>query len=424
MDTITLVGPDGLTLTVPGSFTEVPEEETPQLPLVADLDERDDSTGVRPRISVRVDQLGPELNSIAQLSASTVNRQIESGRHVVAVDVLPVDGHPDGRWVTSVFPRSGTTILEYQYLTIRASQAITLSTQVKASRVDPGIALLHYLTQTLVCPDSPGTVQRPPSLSASAVSRTDPATLGPDREPLGDFSARQPFTSACPPLTPDDLAALKSIISRRRRGHDGLVAGGLVELDGRVTGAGGIARDLLLSARARLTAGLTEVGGDGRRVFQVLATGSDVAVLADPPPGQGRHGQSLEVVPSLTVAARLIRWLGLAPAWTRGIGQADALTVQVDSRAWNTRIHEPDAPVPEGAPPGLRALWSEPWQLVTVRSTKRFKNGPRTIQFLKTPEAGYAVFSVDPTSGSAFLQARPSVELLRELLVVSGAVDA
>jgi hypothetical protein len=420
MDTITLVGPDGLRLTVPNSFAEVPEDESAQLPLVAELDEADDLTEFRPRISVRVDPLGPQLASVAQLTAATVNRQIAAARHVVAVDVLPVEAHADGRWVTSVFPNAGTTVLEYQYLTIRGARAITLSVLVKASRVDPGTDLFRYLTQTLVCEGRPGEIQPPPIPDSPAVPGA-PTTL--ELEPLGDYGSRQPFTSACPPLTPDDLAALKSIVSRRRRGHDGLVGAGLVDPDGRVTGAGGIARDLLLSPRARLTAGLTEVGGDGRRVFQVLATGSDVAVIADAPPGERRSGQTLEVVPSLTVGARLIRWLGLAPAWTREIGPAQGLTVRVGARAWNWRIADPDTPVPEDAPAELAALWSEPWQLATVRSTKRFKNGPRALQFLKTPQAGYAVFSVDPDSGSVFLKARPSAELLRELLVVSGAVD-
>ncbi len=406
-----LIAADGLSLTVPASFTEAPERESAQLPLVAVVATDEDPGGFAPSISVRVDPVGPELASLTQLTQATIARQIAAEWHVVAVESLTLPGKADGRWVTSLSPRFGTTILELQYLTIRAGRAITLSVQVKASRIDPGLELFHSVVGTLECD------------GAGAEASTAPAELAP----LGDFGPRQPFTSARPPLGPDDLTALKSVIGRRRRGHDGLINAGLIESDGRLTGAGMIARDLLLGAKARLTAGLTKAGGEGRRTFQVLATGSDVLVIADPPPGgpgsADGSGQTLDVVPSLTLAARLVRWLGVAPAPTFGIGEADALTVRVEARAWNARIADPDAPPPDDAPAGLIRLWAAPWQLATVRSTKKFRNGPRFMQFLKTPEAGYAAFAFDSVDGSVVVRALSSAELLYDLLVVSGAVS-
>ncbi len=404
-----LITRDGLSLTVPDSFTEAPDQESAQLPLVAVVDSDDEPGGFAPTISVRVDPLSSELATLAQLTQATIARQIAADSHVVAVDVLTVAGQADGRWVTSVSPRYGTTILELQYLTLRGARAITLSVRVKASRIDPGIALFRYVAETLVW-DGPEATGAPVSA---------PETL----EPLGDFGPRQPFSSSRPPLAPADLTALKAVVSRRRRGHDGLLGAGLIEGDGRLTGAGMIARDLLLSAKARLTAGLTEAGSEGRRTFQVLATGSDVLVIADAPPPAPDRGQTLDVVPSLTLAARLVRWLGVAPAWTFGIGEADAPTVRVDARAWNARIADPEAPVPDDAPAGLVRLWEAPWRLATVRTTKKFKNGPRFIQFLSTPEAGYADFAFDSANASVVLRARSSAELLHELLVVSGAVS-
>ena len=174
-----LITRDGLSLTVPDSFTEAPDQESAQLPLVAVVDSDDEPGGFAPTISVRVDPLSSELATLAQLTHATIARQIAADSHVVAVDVLTVAGQADGRWVTSVSPRYGTTILELHYLTLRGARAITLSVRVKASRIDPGIALFHYVAETLVW-DGP----RGPGRAGEARPET--------REPLGDFGPRQP----------------------------------------------------------------------------------------------------------------------------------------------------------------------------------------------------------------------------------------
>ena len=312
-DGITLTGSGGLSLTVPDFFAELRERESAEVPLVAGID---GAEGFRPTVTVGVEASTPQLASIEQLSAGAVERQLDLGRLVVAVDVWPVEGQDDGRRVISLYAAGAETVLQLQYLTVRSGQAITLSLEVLASAHHFGLEVFRYVTGTLRC-DGPAD-EVPPSPSPDSVAEGDvrAASRGVTLEDLGDIRSRQRFHTEGPSLDADDVKALRASLKRSRRGREALIAAGLVQGDGQLTGIGSTVHDLLARSRAQLTAEVVVPGRDEPSVLEAFLRDSDVAVLADPPPGGVGAHRTLDVIPGLTLPVTLARWLGLAPAWT------------------------------------------------------------------------------------------------------------
>jgi hypothetical protein len=423
-DTVTLTAADGLRLTVPDFYREVPERESPEQPLVAVVKPEADPGEFTPTITVGVQASTPALASIGALGLATIERQHALGRHVVAVDVWPVPGQPDGRRIESLYVEGEATVLELQYLTLRAGRAITLSVLVLASAHGFGNEMFGYVAGTLAL-NGPGEPMSPDGAADPGATDGD-ALAGPGHaglESLAGVRASQPFHGPGERLDLDDLKALRASRRRHRLGRPRLVAAGLLDPDGQLTGAGASARDLLVRAKAQLLAEVTVPGGDGPHKLEALLGGAEVGVLADVPAGGAGTGKTLEVIPALALGVTLVRWLGLAPAWSFDPAAPPERETTIARAIWEARLTDPGTSPPRGATSEFIALWEQPWELATVRTTKRWRNGPGSVQYLSTPDAGYVLVIPDAHGRFVRLESRPSAQLLHALLVVAGIVD-
>jgi hypothetical protein len=421
METITLAGPSGLSLTLPHHYAELPEHETPHLPLAAAVEPWTNPRSFRPNITVQVDEPTPALATIEQLSLKTVRDQLSVGVHVAAVDVWPVAGQADGRRVECIYPGLDATILQLQYLTIRAGRCVTLSLQIDASKYDAALELFRYVTGTLAW-DTPA-IDVAPAIEAVPAADIFAMGRGIDLEFLGAVAAAQPFIPSRSRLTVEDVAELRDGMKRSRRSNERLIAAELADAGGRLTPAGVLAHDLLRKARGGLVAEVLVAGHEAPSVLTVQTNGADAVVVADAPPGESLPDQTLDIIPARTLPIALARWLGLAPAWTFGVAEPADQRARFDRGLWDARMADPAAPAPAGAAPGLLRMWEQPWRFVTIRSNRVMANGPGFLQLLSTPQAGSALVFIDPDGADVELQALPSAHLLHALLKLSGVLS-
>ena len=213
------------------------------------------------------------------------------------------------------------------------------------------------------------------------------------------------------------LAALRS--GKLRRGIDpaALEAGGLVTKRGRLTDVGEAAHRALSSPTREVV--IEVVTDDDPRVaaLHVSQRRDSTAVVASAPPGEPATGSTLDLIASQTTPIALVRWLGLAPAWTSQIAEGEALTLRIDPAVLDARLTASDAPPPADGTEELARMWSQPWQLATLRAGPP---RPRVTTVITTTESGSFRLERDRDSGEASLTPLPSAQYLLALLWFGG----
>ena len=407
---------DGFSLEVPGAFRELPELETGSVCLAAHVEPWPSPEEFRPSLAAEVAPLSPDAATLPQLSARTIAEQVAGGLHVAACDAwLEQDGEY-GRRITSIYPAMDTTVVQRQYLGIRGGRAITVSVQ-HGGGYERGMDIFRLAVSTIQCEfDDP-----PPEPDPATMPRLDPIARerGMDLEYLGGIRAAQPFKSAGPALDDAQLDALRR--GKLRRGTDpaALQAGGLVDERGRLTEVGDAARRAL-SSGARREVTLEVVTDDDPRVavlhaYQLRDT---AAVVASAPPGEPDAGTTVDVIAPQTTPIALARWVGLAPAWTFGITEdGEDRTLRLDAAILDARLTAPGALPPADANEYLVRMWTQPWQVTSLRASQP---GPLVGTVITTPEDGSFTLGRDSDSAQASLTPLPSASYLTVLLRLGG----
>lgn len=413
---------NGFSLEIPDGLSRAQELEAGQVCVAARVEPWQWPESFRPNLTAEVTPLAPDRATVEQLGTLAIATQVTLGAHVAACDVWLEEGHEPGRRITSLYPAMDTTVIQQQYVAIRGGRAVVVSVQVAADLYKLGLDLFGYVVSRIHCEfDDP-------------VPEPDPATMpridefarqqGEELEYLGRVRAAQPFQSSGPPLSSDQLEALRRGKPRRGTELAPLQAAGLMTDRGRLTELGEAARQGL---RSRIREIAVEVATDGDpRVAQLHAyqNRESTTVVASPPPGaepgsgtdaDSGAGGTVDVIPSMTTPVALARWVGLAPAWTLSIADGDTRWAEVDEAVLDARLASPDAPVPAGANPVLARFWSEPWQVATIAA------GPSqglTATVITTTEAGSLM--PDRAEGMVRLTPYPSASYLRALLRFGG----
>jgi hypothetical protein len=426
-----------LRLTVPEGYAVRLDAERPQRPVVAVLTEWEGPESQRPEIAVAVDEPTPALATIAQLSAATVAAQIARGRHVVAVDVWPpsgAGGAAPGRRVESVSADPaghGATVVQLHYLTIRAGRCVTVSLRHVAAGHAALAAAFDLVGETLALELPAVRIAPDPAAMPALDSRVTGASGDAAREDLGEIRDRQPFISTAHRLNPRDVDTLrgKRVLINRREHTAALVAAGFLSERGRrLTPAGRLARELLTRPAAEFHAEVTEPGQIRPHRLRVWGRGWDALVQAETwpwaAPEDDQPGRTLDLVPSNTVAVLVARWLGVAPAWPVELAPADApdRQVSVPREVWQACQINPAVPAPPDMTEAFERMWSESWRVAVLRSSA-IKRGPARIRLLFTGEMGIFVVRDVPEATEVTLEPYSSAELMRLLLIFTGALE-
>lgn len=408
---------DGVSLEIPDGLSVAPQSEARPVSLLA-LAEPWPQAGVfRPNLTVDLSPLAPDRATVPQLSALTIAGQIAVGEHVAACDIWPVPTGEDGRRIISLYPAMDTTVVQLQYVSIRGGRAIAVSMQQGADRQPYGAVVFRHAVGTLRCAfDDPVPEPDPTTMpSLDPIAREQ----GMEVEDLSGIRAAQPFQSAGPPLEDDQLGAVRRGTTR---GVDlaALQAGRLVTEDGRFTEAGEAAHRAL-SARPRAVREVTvEVVSDGDlRVAElnIHQLRDSTTLVASAPAGQPGSGHTLDVIASQTTPIALARWVGLAPAWTCGITDDESGTLALDQAVIDARLTDAASPAPEHVNAALERMWTQPWQLITLRAGAP---RPRSLTVITTARSGSFRLQRDREAGAASLRPLPSAEYLTELLWFGG----
>lgn len=412
-------GVDGFSLEVPNALHEVPELKTGSVCLAAHVDPWSWPEQFRPNLTAEVTALTPVRATVPQLSALTISAQIARGAHVAACDMwLEAGGEVDGRRITSLYAAMDTTVIQRQYVSIRGGRAINVSVHHGAG-YERGMDLFRLAVMTIRCDfDDP-----PPPPDPATMPRLDPFARGRGMEVeyLGAVRAAQPFVSAGPPLSDDQLDAIRR--GKLRRGTDSaaLEQAGLVTERGKLSELGQSARRALSAASRREVTVTVRSDGDPRlAVLHAYQRPDSTAVVADAPPGESRVGTTLDVIPSETTPITLARWLGLAPAWTFQIAEGEARAMRLDAASLDARLASPEAPPPAHATEGLARMWALPWQVASLRAGPP---GGLTGTVITTTEGGSFVVDRDPASGESSLTPMPSAQYLLQLLRFGGFAE-
>lgn len=409
----------GVSLEVPGTLQEAPELEGGTVCLVARAEPWPWPDAFRPNLTVEVSPLGPDRATIVQLSALTIAAQVALGAHVAACDVWPAPDGAHGRRIISIYPALNTTVVQLQFVTTCGDHAVTVSVQHAADNHEHGTAVFRHAVTSLSCefggaaPDpDPATM---PSLDPFAAER------GLELEYLGGVRASQPFQSAGPTLDEGQLDALRR--GKLRRGVDAsaLEAAGFVTPKGRLTDVGQAAHDALSSPAREVTIQVAVDDVPGVATLHAYQRRDSTVVVATAPPGESGSGTTVDLIASQTTPIALARWLGLAPAWTFGLGDGDAPTQLLDGAVLEARLAAPAAPAPPDASPALVRMWAQPWQVATMRAGPA---GAHAVSVVWTPLAGaFRLQRAGAANGGAdeaSLTPLPSAQYLLEVLRLGG----
>lgn len=407
---------DGFSLEVPEALREAGELETRSVCLAAQVEPWSWPEEFRPNLTAEVTALTPDRATVPQLSALTIAAQIARGAHVAACDVwLESDGDVDGRRITSLYAAMDTTVLQRQYVSIRGGRAITVSVHHGAG-YERGMDLFRLAVMSIRCEFE----DSPPHPDPATMPRLDPFARerGVDVEYLGGVRAAQPFVRAGPPLSEDQLDAVRRGKLRRGTDRAALQEAGLVTDRGKLTQLGESAHRALSATPRREVTIKVRTDGDPRvAALYAYQRADGTALVADAPPGEPGGGTTLEVIASQTIPIALARWLGLAPAWTFQIAEGDARAVRLDTAVLDARLASPDAPPPAHATEGLARMWAQPWQVATLRAGPP---GGLAGTMITTTEAGSFAVERDSSSDEAALTPVPSAQYLLQLLRFGG----
>jgi hypothetical protein len=418
----TLSSDIGLSFEVSERFREVPELAVGPVCLVASVDPWDFPDAFRPNITVEVDGLAPDRATVVQLSALTIAAQMALGRHVIACELWMRPGEQEpgegtGRRIISVYPAMGTTVVQLQYVWICGNRSVTISAQCGAGNYPGTSRAFDLAVRSLRCDfEDPHVVADP-----STMPRLDPWMLerGDGRaawEYLGGVRAAQPFRSPGPMLAEDQITALRK--GKLRRGTDAraLQAGGFVDEDRQLSELGAVAHAVLESPMRRLGVGVRCDGVPDVSAVSAFLQPDSAVVVADVPPGGAGRGQTVEVIATGTLVDVLVRWLGLAPAWSFSVSE-DGQSRELDGRVLDARLADPAAPPPADANPGLARMWGLPWQEVSLGSTRRDTGVQRVIT---TTESGSYLLTRDGSSSGGSLTPLPASQYLVMLMRFAG----
>ncbi len=124
------------------------------------------------------------------------------------------------------------------------------------------------------------------------------------------------------------------------------------------------------------------------------------------------------------MAVLVARWLGVAPAWPVELAPADApdRQVSVPREVWQACQINPAVPAPPDMTEAFERMWSESWRVAVLRSSA-IKRGPARIRLLFTGEMGIFVVRDVPEATEVTLEPYSSAELMRLLLIFTGALE-
>ena len=408
-----LSGRDGISVAFPASLRDAPELAVDDVCLAALAEPWPWPEWFRPRFLVEVSPLAPDRATVPQLGTHLIAEQIARGAHVAASDLWPVSSGEDGRRIISLVPVMDDTIVRLQYVSIRGGREVLITAEHSAANQKLSEAIFR---------DAVGSIHvtfddAPPEPDASAMPALDPFASegGSDFEDLSGVRGAQPYRSSGPPLSEEQIDAVRRGKLRRVE-RDALEAARLVDPRGRLTETGAAARRALDSPARTVTAEV--VGDESAHVsrLEVLQGAKATAVLAGPPPGSRAGERTLDVIASRTSPIALARWLGLAPAWTVALRDDGEWTLPLDPAVLDARLTQAVAPPPPDASRGLRWMWEQPWQIATISGG----TPARRLRVITTPRAGYFRLERDHASGRAALSPLPPEYYLRELLWFGG----
>ena len=408
-----LSGVDGFSLEVSDKLHEAPELAFGSVCLVAHADPWPWPEAFRPNLTAEVTPVAPDRATVPQLSALTIAAQVALGAHVAACDAWAGPNGEDGRCITSLYPALDTTVVQLQFVSILGGRAVTISEQHGADNHSYGSAVFRHAVSSLQYEfDDPLPERDPatmPALDPFARQR------GHELEYLGGIRAAQHFTSAGPPLDDLQLEALRRGKLRRGAEPGPLQAGGLVDERGRFTEMGKAAHQVLSSPAREVS--IEVAGDDDPEVARLHAyqRRDTAVVVATAPPGARDAGTTVDAIPSQTTPIALVRWVGLAPAWTFNLIEGDARTLDLDASLLNARLSSSAAPAPPDANAALVRLWAQPWRLARLGAEE-----VGALEVITTPEAGSFRLDRDPASSQASVTPLPSSAYLIALLRLGG----
>ena len=414
----TITGEAGVSLELIGPFRAAPELARGAVRLAALSDPWDQPDEFRPRMTVAVQAAQPQSATVVQLAALVIADELALGHHVAACDMwLGIDANePEDRaaqQIIALYPAMDTTVIRLTYVTMRDDRAVTLVSEHGAEHHRVCLRVAQRALATLRC----DTAGPPPAPDPATIPQLDrfAAERGSELEYLGAIRARQPFTSSGTTLGDGDLELLRRGKLGRRSDPGALRAGGFADDRGRLTDLGGAAHRALDAPFAQLSACRRNDGVAERAELRAYLRRDAAAVVTSGPSGSGA-GWTLDVLPPRTVAVLVVRWLGLAPAWTHGIGE-DSRSCLISTGLLDARLADAATPPPPDAVPALARVWSEPWEHVEIDTSGATGPGREIVM---TTEAGPLLVEREPGSETASLAALPCFVLLDVVLGLCG----
>lgn len=408
-----LSGHGGVRVQVPDFYGSLDTLQSPQLPVVAAVTPWEWPESFRPNLSVGTSAAAPERCTLEQHLALTIAEQVALGVHVAAVDPWPGPGQEGGFRVIGLYTGLATTVVQLQWVAVRGTTLVTLTLQQDASKyADAQTIFAHAVTSLEV---EPGRAYVDPD--PATVPRLDEfaARRGERLVDLSRIPVVQPWEAAGPRLSVEQLAGLHQGRFTREDATDALVEADLCTRRGRLSRFGTRLHGLI-SAPARTVVLEATTGPRGRGTLHAYLGVGDAAVVATPPPGQGGEGFSLGLQPSETVPWSLVRWIGLAPAWTFALSIAPDGALELPRDLVEARLGDAGVPLPRHVVDDAAARWwRSPWTVWTLRGS----GDPEGWLLVTTPEAGSVRLDL-PEAGPARITPVPSEALLRALLTMTG----
>lgn len=425
-ETQRLASPAGVSVEISSRWreitgAEITGAEVGRAGVVAAVDPWPWPEAFRPHLTLETRAASPSTATIAQLSSQTIAAQIALGRHVVACDATTDARDGGARRLISVYSALERTVVQLQHVAIVGGRGVIVTMQAGVGNLADGQRTFEHAVATLECqfdesPAGPDSLAQP-SLDDFALRQ------GRELEDVSGIRAMQSFATLGPRLDDAQLAALLRGKLGRRLDRTPLEQAGLVSDRGRLTELGEAAHQALRSPQRKVA--ITVAGDGNARVasFEAHQRTETTALIASAPPrfaptSAADHGSSalrtLEVIATGTTAVAIVRWLGVAPAWSFGISD-DSLSATVDPALLEARLRNPGAPVPAGANRVFERMWRERW-LVTTLEASYPPRAPATI--VMTARSGMFLVERRPSEGK--LSALVGLGSLTGLLAISG----
>jgi len=379
----------GLSIAVPEGWAQLPQEPDDEgfAPLVLAPAQWPDDFGFRPNVTVVAGMPVSPVPSVrlAGTRAMAAALATEDTR-VIAYDVWPLPVGEGRRLVFAYF--TGTTsVVATQLVLVHDDRTVVVTASVDTDRY----ARLLPVVDACLASVTFDPASRAPEESTEAKDPTEPrpdefwAARGEQLEDLTAVAPAQPFPDEGLETTRAGLGILLEAGRGRvrtdrlddagRAAADELVAGELLDRDGKLTEAGRGFVDVIASpqrhVRVEAAAGLAPLTFDaywrGDRAVVVAteaprrwagrsASGEDVAAMA--------HRVRLHVLPTSWLPVLLAAWLDVGPAWL-----AEPTPTVLPTALVTARVDDPSTPQPADADDILSAMWAQPWFMWTLQTS-------------------------------------------------------